>query len=177
VVRSGLTVLSWRHAGRIQGESSRCYLSYSTLFEHAPWSHEPWRSYQKQLTNYIHVMFCPWFLRKKLTGTRPFIGRDPHRFMAGSLPCLQASGNSIMVLGSSTRNGLQVFFNTYILGSILTTIIGSIAWHLVDSAFPLAFLSNPLVYLLLWSTLLLKSYCYIICCMVLRYDYERIFDY
>jgi hypothetical protein len=54
-------------------------------------------------------------------------------------------------------DSLQEFFNTGMLGAIVTTIVGSIAWQLVASAFPIAFLSNPLVYVLLRICLLLES--------------------
>jgi hypothetical protein len=54
-------------------------------------------------------------------------------------------------------DGLQEFFNTGMLGAIVTTIIGSISWQLVASAFPIAFLSNPLVYIFLRICLLLES--------------------
>ena len=46
-------------------------------------------------------------------------------------------------------DGLQNFFNTSLLGALITTIVGSIAWQLVASAFPIAFLSNPLTYVFL----------------------------
>jgi hypothetical protein len=45
--------------------------------------------------------------------------------------------------------GAQEFFNTGLLGALVVTIIGSITWQLAASAFPLAFLSNPMVYIFL----------------------------
>mmetsp|Transcript_6872 Transcript_6872/g.12946 ORF Transcript_6872/g.12946 Transcript_6872/m.12946 type:complete len:510 (-) Transcript_6872:196-1725(-) len=54
-------------------------------------------------------------------------------------------------------NGLQELFNTGLLGALITTICGSISWQLVASAFPIAFLSNPLTYILLRLCLLLES--------------------
>ena len=48
-------------------------------------------------------------------------------------------------------DGLQEFFNTGLLGAIITTVCASITWQLVASAFPVAFLSNPFVYILLRS--------------------------
>jgi silicon transporter len=54
-------------------------------------------------------------------------------------------------------DGLQEFFNTGLLGAIIITIVGSISWRLVASAFPVAFLSNPLVYLLLRFCLILEA--------------------
>ncbi|KAG7338440.1 silicon transporter [Nitzschia inconspicua] len=52
---------------------------------------------------------------------------------------------------------LQNFFNTGFLGAIITTILGSISWQLVASAFPLAFLSNPIVYIFLQLALALEA--------------------
>jgi len=51
----------------------------------------------------------------------------------------------------------QVFLNTGFLGALITTILASIAWQLVASAFPIAFLSNPFTYVLLRLCLALKA--------------------
>ncbi|KAL7568071.1 hypothetical protein ACA910_020788 [Epithemia clementina (nom. ined.)] len=59
------------------------------------------------------------------------------------------------VLGVS--DGAQEFFNTGLLGALITTIVASIAWQLVASAFPLAFLSTPITYILLRLCLLLEA--------------------
>lgn len=52
---------------------------------------------------------------------------------------------------------IQKFFNMGFLGAIITTILGSISWQLVASAFPIQFLSNPLVYIFLHAALSLES--------------------
>merc|ERR1711933_709164 len=54
-------------------------------------------------------------------------------------------------------DGVQTFFNTGLLGALLTTIVSSISWQLVASAFPVAFLSNPIVYALLRICLFLEA--------------------
>jgi len=51
----------------------------------------------------------------------------------------------------------QSFLNLGFLGALITTILGSISWQLVASAFPIAFLSNPLTYILLRICLLLEA--------------------
>ncbi|NKI34177.1 hypothetical protein HFP89_03230 [Wenzhouxiangella sp. XN79A] len=51
----------------------------------------------------------------------------------------------------------QIFLNTGFLGALITTILASIAWQLVASAFPIAFLSNPFTYVLLRLCLALKA--------------------
>jgi len=53
--------------------------------------------------------------------------------------------------------GIQGFFNTGLLGALMLTILGSISWQLVASAFPIAFLSNPITYFLLRWCLLLEA--------------------
>jgi len=54
-------------------------------------------------------------------------------------------------------DGLQTFFNTGLLGAIITTIVGSLAWRIVAASFPVAFLSNPLIYIILRLCLLVEA--------------------
>jgi len=53
-------------------------------------------------------------------------------------------------------DSFQEFFNTGLLGAIITTIVASISWQLVASAFPVAFLSTPITYVLLRFCLFLE---------------------
>ena len=59
------------------------------------------------------------------------------------------------IFGVST--GIQKFFNLGFLGALITTIVASIAWQLVASAFPIAMLSNPFTYILLRICLFLEG--------------------
>jgi len=52
---------------------------------------------------------------------------------------------------------VQKMFNLGFMGAITTTILGSIAWQLVASSFPIAFLSNPIVFLFLQAALFLEA--------------------
>merc|ERR1711915_1017763 len=54
-------------------------------------------------------------------------------------------------------DGLQEFFQTGFLGAFITTTVASISWQLVASAFPIAFLSNPMTYILLRWCLFLEA--------------------
>merc|ERR1712087_730810 len=54
-------------------------------------------------------------------------------------------------------DGIQGFLNLGFQGALLTTILGSITWQLVAGAFPVAFLSNPVTYILLRICLLLEA--------------------
>jgi len=47
--------------------------------------------------------------------------------------------------------------NLGFMGAITTTILGSIAWQLVASSFPIAFLSNPIVFVFLQLALALEA--------------------
>jgi silicon transporter len=51
----------------------------------------------------------------------------------------------------------QSFFNTGLLGALITTIVASLSWQLVASTFPVAFLSNYIVYIMLRFCLLLEA--------------------
>merc|ERR1719384_1152745 len=59
------------------------------------------------------------------------------------------------IFGAS--QGWQELFNTGLLGAFITTIVASISWQLVASAFPIAFLSNPITYILLRWCLFLEA--------------------
>jgi len=50
----------------------------------------------------------------------------------------------------------QELFNTGLLGALMLTIMGSISWQLVASAFPLAFMRSPITYVLLRICLALE---------------------
>lgn len=54
-------------------------------------------------------------------------------------------------------NPVQGFFNTGLLGALITTIVASLSWQLMASTFPVAFLSNCMVYMLLRFCLLLEA--------------------
>jgi hypothetical protein len=54
-------------------------------------------------------------------------------------------------------DGVQQFLNTGLLGALLTTIVASLVWRVIASAFPIAFLSNPLVYMIIRLCLLLEQ--------------------
>ena len=54
-------------------------------------------------------------------------------------------------------DSVQEFFNTGLLGALITTIIASVMWRLIASAFPMAFLSSPITYVLLRLCLVLEA--------------------
>ena len=52
---------------------------------------------------------------------------------------------------------MQAFFNTGLPGAIVTTIVGSIIWQLIASAYPVYFLSSPFGHILLRVCLFLEN--------------------
>jgi len=54
-------------------------------------------------------------------------------------------------------DALQDFLNFGFQGALITTILASISWQLVAGAFPVAFLSTPITYILLRICLLLEG--------------------
>lgn len=54
-------------------------------------------------------------------------------------------------------DGMQSFFNTGLLGAVITTLVASLAWRIIASSFPVAFLSNPLIYIIIRMCLLLEA--------------------
>merc|ERR1712003_448568 len=54
-------------------------------------------------------------------------------------------------------DGVQKFLNLGFQGALITTILGSISWQLVAGAFPVAFLSNIVTYILLRICLFLEG--------------------
>ena len=87
-------------------------------------------------------------------------GRNLPGFMIGRQMCVTLcffiiARVTTVKLGDEDGNifgvsdGAQAFFETGLLGALITTIVASIAWQLVASAFPMAFLSTPITYILL----------------------------
>lgn len=54
-------------------------------------------------------------------------------------------------------DGAQALFNTGLLGAFVTTVLASLAWRIVAASFPVGFLSNPLVYVILRLCLIIEA--------------------
>lgn len=76
-------------------------------------------------------------------------------FVVARITTLNVEVGTGNVFGVS--NGLQHFFNTGLLGAVITTIVGSLMWRIIASSYPLAFLSNPLIYLIIRLCLLMEA--------------------
>ena len=68
------------------------------------------------------------------------------------LNIIPGEGNNIFGIS----DGAQAFLNYGFHGAVITTILASIRWQLAASAFPIAFLNNPVTYILLVIALFLE---------------------
>jgi silicon transporter len=76
-------------------------------------------------------------------------------FLVGSftsLTIMPGEGNNIF----GVSDGAQAFLNYGFQGAVITTILASISWQLAASAYPIAFLNNPVTYILLVVALFLE---------------------
>jgi len=76
-------------------------------------------------------------------------------FVVARITSLNVAAGEATIFGVSS--GLQNFFNTGLLGALITTIIGSLAWRIIASSFPLAFMANPLIYVIIRLCLILEA--------------------
>ncbi|CAB9497050.1 expressed unknown protein [Seminavis robusta] len=76
-------------------------------------------------------------------------------FVVARITTLAVPADEPNIFGVS--NGTQVFFDTGLLGALITTVVASLVWRIVASSFPLAFLSNPLIYLIIRICLVLET--------------------
>ena len=97
-----------------------------------------------------------------------FSGQNLQAFLIGRQICVTlcmfvVARVTTLDYGETDKNlwgvsdGLQEFFNTGLLGALITTIVASLAWRIVASSFPLAFLSNPLIYLIIRLCIFLEA--------------------
>merc|ERR1712238_442043 len=54
-------------------------------------------------------------------------------------------------------DGVQSFLDTGLLGAVILTIVGSLTWRVIASSFPVLFMSNPLIYLIIRACFLIES--------------------
>ena len=96
-----------------------------------------------------------------------FSGENLQAFLIGRQICVAACMFIVTRIATITipdgepnifgvSDGFQTFIDTGLLGAVVLTIIGSLAWRIVASSFPLAFMSNPLIYVIIRLCLLLE---------------------
>jgi len=100
-----------------------------------------------------------------------FEGNNLQAFLIGRQICVticmfivaRITSVNVDIEGDDSENifgvsdGIQSFFNTGLLGAVITTLVASLAWRIIASSFPVAFLSNPLIYIIIRLCLLLEA--------------------
>ena len=54
-------------------------------------------------------------------------------------------------------NGFQNFLDTGLLGAVVLTIVGSLVWRIIASSYPLAFMSNPAIFVIIKICFMLEK--------------------
>ena len=99
------------------------------------------------------LMFSGQNLQAFLIGRQIFVASL--MFIVARVATIQIEDGEETIFG--VGNGLQAFFDTGLLGAVVLTIVGSLAWRIIASTFPLAFMSNPVVYMLIRICLVLEG--------------------
>ena len=99
------------------------------------------------------LMFSGQNLQSFLIGRQIFVGSL--LFIVARIATLDIPDGEDNIFGVS--DGLQNFFNTGLLGAVILAIIGSLAWRIIASSFPLEFMSNPLIYVIIRICLILEA--------------------
>jgi len=75
-------------------------------------------------------------------------------FLVARISSISTDDEDYAIFGAST--GAQRFYSTGILGAIVVTILGSLAWRIVASSYPLLFMSNPAIYVIVKICLIIE---------------------
>ena len=75
-------------------------------------------------------------------------------FLVARITTINVDEDEETIFGVSP--GAQRFFNTGLLGAVITTIVASLVWRIIASSFPIAFLSNPLIAIIIRVCLFLE---------------------
>jgi Silicon transporter len=76
-------------------------------------------------------------------------------FIVAKISSLDIKDDEPTIFG--VPKGIQKFLNTGLLGALITTIVGSIAWRLAGSAFPVFFISFPPSWIMLKICMFLEA--------------------
>ena len=99
------------------------------------------------------LMFADQNLQAFLIGRQIFVATLI--FIVAKIATISIEEDGKNIFGVS--NGFQRFLDTGLLGAVVLTIIGSLAWRIIASSFPLAFMSNPLIFVIIHICLLLEK--------------------
>ena len=114
---------------------------------------------EEEIKNYpvahkvCQLTFSGTNLQSFLVGRQIFVATC--MFIVARIASPSYGPNDANIFGVS--DGFQEFLNTGLTGAVITTIVGSLAWRIVASSFPVAFLSNPVIYVIIQICLALDS--------------------
>jgi hypothetical protein len=119
------------------------------------------------------LMFEGSNLQAFLIGRQMFVASL--MFIVAKIASISVDENESNILGVS--DGFQKFLNTGLLGALVLTVIGSLAWRIIASAYPLAFMSNPLIYVIIRTCLFIERIGICACVMPLAKVIRMIFNH
>ncbi len=76
-------------------------------------------------------------------------------FIVARIATIEIAEGEDNVFGVS--DGFQKFLNTGLLGAVVLTLFGSLMWRIIASSYPLAFMSNPLSFVIIRICMLLEK--------------------
>ena len=98
------------------------------------------------------LMFTGKNLQSFLIGRQIFVASL--MFIVARIASISGPGD-YRIFGAN--ESLQSFYNTGLLGSVLLTIFGSLVWRIIASSYPMAFMSNPIIYVIIRMCLLVEG--------------------
>lgn len=111
---------------------------------------EELRDHSVAYTN-CQLMFQGRNLQSFLIGRQVFVASLI--FIVARIASISGPGD-YRIFGASAA--LQGFYNTGLLGSVVLTIVGSLIFRIIASSYPLAFMSNPIIYAIIRMCLLVE---------------------
>lgn len=99
------------------------------------------------------IMFSGQNLQAFLIGRQIFVAAL--MFIVAKIATISIGEGEENIFG--VPDGFQSFLDTGLLGAVVLTILGSLAWRIIASSFPIAFMSNPLIFVIINICLFLES--------------------
>ena len=99
------------------------------------------------------LMFKGQNLQAFLIGRQVFVASL--MFIVAKIATISIKEGEANIFGVS--DGFQKFLDTGLLGAVVLTIIGSLIWRILASSLPLAFMSNPAIYIIIRICLLIEG--------------------
>ena len=99
------------------------------------------------------LMFKGQNLQAFLIGRQVFVAAL--MFIVAKIATISIKDGESNIFG--VPDGFQKFLDTGLLGAVVLTIIGSLIWRIVASSVPLAFMSNPVIYVIIRICLVIEA--------------------